>query len=586
MGPPMAYDGSSLLYPIAYFSMEIGLEPVFPTYAGGLGVLAGDTLRAAADSGVPMLGITLLYRKGYFRQHLDSAGNQSESEAIWEPEKHLEPVPVRVEVMLEGRPVKIGVWKYLLRGISGHEVPVYFLDADLQENTPSDRRLTDCLYGPEDPYRFSQEAILGLGGVEVLKALGLERIQAFHMNEGHSALLILALAEGKVWEGGAQDFGEAERERVRDMCIFTTHTPVPEGHDRFPMDLVRRILGEDRASFLLRMGCCSGEVLNMTHLALHFSRYINGVALQHGETSRSLFPNYPIDSVTNGVHAVTWTAPPFQRLYDRHIPAWRTDNLYLRYAIKIPLEQIIRTHREAKESLLAEVQRRTGIRLDPEVLTLCFARRATAYKRIDLLFSDLERLKRLSREIGPLQMVCAGKAHPKDTGGKEAIRRIWDAAAALKGRIPVVYLEEYDISWAKLLCSGADLWLNTPQKPQEASGTSGMKAALNGVPSFSVLDGWWVEGHVEDVTGWSIGDGRGPDVSPHQEVASLYGKLERVILPLFYGKPDRYAEIMRSCIALNGSFFNAQRMLAQYIRNAYTVSQFCPLHPGQMKLEA
>jgi starch phosphorylase len=295
-------------------------------------------------------------------------------------------------------------------------------------------------------------------------------------------------------------------------------------------------------------------------MALVFSHYINGVSQRHHEISHSMFPYYPINSITNGVHAVTWTAPAFQDLYDRHTPEWR---------ISIPVDEIQQAHAEAKRELLAEVKRRTGLRLDPAVMTLGFARRAAAYKRPDLLFSDLDRLKRIAQQAGPLQVIYGGKSHPRDESGKAIIRHIFEAAAALGDTVPLVYLEEYDMALGKYLCAGVDLWLNSPQKPHEASGTSGMKAALNGVPSLSVLDGWWIEGHVEGVTGWSIGDDWEPESNPSKEIASLYDKLEYVILPMFYGRPTAFAEVMQSVIALNASFFNAQRMLLQYVENAY-----------------
>ncbi|MCS7271559.1 MAG: alpha-glucan family phosphorylase, partial [Gemmataceae bacterium] len=362
------------------------------------------------------------------------------------------------------------------------------------------------------------------------------------------------------------------------------HTPVPAGHDQFDAALVRRVLGEPAASLLLHLDGQPDNTLNMTGLALSFSRYINGVALRHGEVSRDMFPGYPINSITNGVHATTWTSEPFQALYDRHFPEWRRDNAYLRYAINLPLTEILNAHAASKRLLLQEVERRTGRRLDPHVFTLGFARRATAYKRADLLFSDLDRLRRIARTLGPLQVLYAGKAHPKDEGGKAIIRKIFAAAQTLQPDIPVLYLEDHDMTLARLLCSGSDLWLNTPLKPQEASGTSGMKAALNGVPSLSVLDGWWVEGCIEGVTGWAIGeDGQRPS-DPAREAASLYDKLEYVILPLFYKRPLAYAEVRRAAIALNGSYYNAQRMMMQYLKNAYAScgaisNVICPVVP-------
>ena len=554
---------------IAYFSMEVGLDPAMPTYSGGLGILAGDTLRAAADLGIPMVGVTLLHRKGYFRQHLDSRGNQSESPWDWDPEDFLEALQPRVSVTIEGRTVKVRAWLYTVIGVFGHKVPLYFLDTDLAENTDQDRRLTDHLYGGDQRYRLCQEVVLGMGGVAMLRALGYRNVRAYHMNEGHSALLALLLLEQETKANHPYSVTQEDVDAVRHQCVFTTHTPVPAGHDQFPMDMVRQALGEERASLLGSAGCCVDGTLNMTYLALFFSRYVNGVSHRHEEISQNMFPNYPINSVTNGVHVLTWTSLPFQRLYDRHIEEWRHDNLYLRYATSIPLEEIIEAHAEAKRELVSEVRRRTGVSLDSEAMTIGFARRATAYKRADLLFSDPARLRTIVRKVGPIQIIYGGKAHPRDDGGKATIQRIFGIIADLKDAIPVVYLEEYDMALAKYICAGVDLWLNTPQKPQEASGTSGMKAALNGVPSLSVLDGWWIEGHVEGVTGWSVGDSWQSESNPSGEIASLYEKLESVILPLFYRKPHEYAQVMRSAIALNGSFFNAQRMVSQYMQNAY-----------------
>lgn len=549
--------------------MEVGLDPGMPTYSGGLGILAGDTLRAAADLAIPMVGITLLHRKGYFRQHLDERGNQSESPCDWYPEELMEPLRPHISLSIEGREVKVRAWRYVVHGVSGHDVPVYFLDTALPENSPWDQTLTDHLYGGDERYRLCQEAVLGLGGIAMLRALGYKKVSAYHMNEGHSALLTLALLEERADGTGLGTIDETEMDAVRHSCVFTTHTPVPAGHDQFSMDLARRVLGEERATFLAASQCCLIDTLNMTYLALFFSRYVNGVSYRHEEISQTMFPDYPINSITNGVHGLTWTAPPLRRLYDRRIPEWRHDNLYLRYALCIPLEEIIDAHAETKRQLLAEVERRVGMRLDPDTMTLGFARRATAYKRADLLFSDLKRLKAITRKVGPLQVIYGGKAHPRDESGKALICRIFEAASALKESVKVVYLEEYDMALAKTLCAGVDLWLNTPQKPQEASGTSGMKAALNGVPSLSVLDGWWIEGHREGVTGWSIGESWEDERNPSAETASIYDKLESVILPMFYKKPRMYAEVRRSAIALNGSFFNAQRMMFQYLKNAY-----------------
>lgn len=554
---------------IAYFSMEIGIDPALPTYAGGLGVLAGDTLSTAADLELPMMGVSLLYHKGYFRQHLDAAGHQTESPYSWDPERQLELLEPKVSITLEGREVRIQAWRYLVIGITRKEVPVYFLDTVVEGNDPRDQELTASLYLGDDKMRLCQEAVLGLGGLKMLRALGHSDVKIFHMNEGHSALLTLGFLEELTGARGLSAANAADWEVVRRHCVFTTHTPVPAGHDQFSGDMVTNVLGEDRAKALEATGACPGRQLNMTSLALNFSRYVNGVAMRHMDISQDMFPNYPIESITNGVNALKWVSPSFESLYARYIPNWRYDNFYLRHAIRIPLQEIREAHQEAKQDLFSEVRKRTGVSLNPEVFTLGFARRATAYKRPTLLFSDLNRLKKIAQESGPIQILYGGKAHPSDDPGKKLIQEVFAADKSLGQAVPVVYLEEYDMVLGKLMTSGVDVWLNTPQKPQEASGTSGMKAALNGVPSFSILDGWWIEGHLEGVTGWAIGNHwENPD-HHEEEINSLYEKLEKEILPIYYKRPEHFDWIRQMTIAHNGSFFNAQRMMFQYLKHAY-----------------
>jgi glycogen phosphorylase len=559
---------------IAYFSMEIALEPDIPTYSGGLGILAGDTLRSAADLGTPVVAVTLAYRKGYFRQILDPAGNQFEQPQDWEPQNQLTAVGPRVNVEIEGRSVVVRAWKYTITGITGETVPVYLLDTDLPENGEYDRTLTDSLYGGDQRYRLAQEIVLGLGGFQLVQKLHSGQIETYHMNEGHSALLSLGLLERRLEQSFAGRLKQLDIDGVRNMCIFTTHTPVPAGHDQFPRSLVSQVLGREQLGLLDEAEAWERDALNMTYLALRFSGYVNGVAMRHGEVSRGMFPEYAkeISAITNGVHAITWTSPAFSELFDAYIPGWRTDNNYLRYAISIPLPAVREAHAETKTELFAEIARAFGVQLDPKILTIGFARRASTYKRADLLFQDPERLRRIAREIGPIQLVYGGKAHPHDEGGKNLIRRVVGGAGSLSDVIRTVYVENYDMRWGRLITSGVDLWLNNPMRPQEASGTSGMKAALNGVPSFSVVDGWWAEGHIEGVTGWSIGN---DELAEDQviELGNLYDKLEREIVPMFYGRPNRYTEIMRFSIALNGSFFNTQRMVLQYIANAYKMNR-------------
>lgn len=555
---------------IAYLSMEIAFESTIPTYSGGLGVLAGDILRSAADLEVPMVGVTLLHRQGYFRQQLAADGTQTESAEQWSPEDRLERLETTVTIEIEGRKVRVRPWRFMVTGIEDYQVPVLLLDTALESNSEFDRSLTDRLYGGDAYYRLCQEAVLGLGGVAVLRALGYDRNLVYHMNEGHSALLTLALLEEALDEQNSAEIDDEIIEAVRRHCVFTTHTPVAAGHDQFPVDLVGQVLGPQRTSLLRDCRCLLDSRLNMTYLALRLSRYVNGVSMRHGEVSLDMFPGYPIHAITNGVHAVTWTSSAFSELFDRVIPGWRHDNRYLRYAIQIPLEDIQAAHQRAKRALLDEVERRTGIRLAEDVIVLGFARRATPYKRADLLLTDVERLNAIAERVGPLQVLYAGKAHPQDEPGKDVIRHIHEAARGFNERVRLVYLENYDLELAKYLCSGVDLWLNTPRRPQEASGTSGMKAACNGVPSFSVLDGWWVEGHVEGVTGWSLLDQPELPADESLEVDGMYDKLEKLILPLYYSLPRAWAKVMRSAIALNASFFNTQRVVSQYVRNAYS----------------
>ena len=555
---------------IAYFSMEIALDESMPTYGGGLGILAGDMLRSAADLELPIVAVTLAHRNGYFRQRLDAQGNQTEEWDPWAPEVLLQPVPKTFTVLIEERKVQVRAWRYNVHGLSGFIVPAYLLDTDLPDNTEYDRTLTNTLYGGDQRYRLCQEVLLGMGGVELLRVVGLKNLNSYHMNEGHAAFLTLALLEETLKQRKYTVPVEADVEVVRRKCVFTTHTPVEAGHDRFSWDLVRQVLGEKQTELLQQSGFASANVLNMTDLAIHFSRYVNGVAMRHGAVSQHMFPHFPIHAITNGVHAATWASEPFQELFDREIPEWRRDNAYMRYAVGIPLERIRKAHCQAKSALFKEVRKRTGEVFDENVLTIGFARRAATYKRADLLFKDIDRLKEIAASAGPIQILYAGKAHPHDGGGKALIQRVIQAAAGLKDFIKIVYIENYNMGLAKFITSGVDLWLNTPQRPQEASGTSGMKAALNGIPSLSVLDGWWVEGCVEGVTGWAIGyDTTINGDESAAESASLYDKLEHNIIPMFYRAPEAYAEIMRSCISLNASFFNTHRMLSQYKANAY-----------------
>ena len=592
----MATPVNSVKRLIAYFSMEIALENAMPSYSGGLGVLAGDTIRAAADLRLPMVAVSLLYRKGFFTQRLSEDGSQTEEPVEWRAEDFLTEEPARASVPLEDRRVELRCWRYAVKGVRGFEVPVYFLDAELPSNAEADRALTGTLYGGDSYYRLRQEVLLGIGGVRMLRAMGYDDLTRYHMNEGHAALLTLELLGDEAQKAGSSSIRGEDIQKVRNKCVFTTHTPVPAGHDRFPMEFVTRVF-PGRTDFLdlkdtlaadlmkralqveqnfpgLQEAARQGASLNMTQLALGLSTYVNGVAKQHGETSRQMFPGADIEASTNGVHAGTWTSLPFQQLFDRYIPSWREDNYSLRSALGLPAEEVWAAHLIAKHDLLETVRQKTGLKFDPEVFTIGFARRATGYKRADLILSDLDRLRQIAKNAGQFQIIYAGKAHPNDGGGKDIIRRIFHAKKALRKTVPVVFLDDYNLDLGGRITSGVDLWLNTPQFPLEASGTSGMKAALNGVPSLSILDGWWVEGHIEGVTGWCIGESRrttagNTPADNTAEAESLYSKLESVILPMYYNDRTKFLEVMQHAIAINGSFFNTQRMVQQYITDAY-----------------
>ncbi len=549
---------------VAYFSMEIALSKQLPTYSGGLGMLAGDTLRSAADTGAPMVAVSLAHRRGYFEQHLDTKGQQSETDVIWHPEDTLPQAAATVNITLQGRNLAIRAWRFDVVGVTGHILPVFLLDTDVEGNDWWDRTLTDHLYGGDTYYRLCQEAVLGLGGIHLLHALGC-RPEVCHMNEGHAALLTIGLLEDHLAGIPLRDATEGDAAYVREHCIFTTHTPVPAGHDQFGMDQMYRILGHERASCIERFGCLHNGLMNMTYLALRFSRYVNGVAMQHGKVSQGMFPEYKVHSITNGVHAATWVSPAFQQLLDKEISSWRHDNQFLRNVYGIEPHVIEETHKQGQQRLFATVKERTGVELNPDVLTLGFARRAATYKRANLLFRDPDRLHAIAERIGGLQILFAGKAHPADNAGKALIREVYETASRLNNsKLRILYLENYDWDLGEQLTGGVDVWLNTPRRPYEASGTSGMKAAMNGVPSLSILDGWWIEGCAENVTGWAVEDFDDEAL----EAENLYDKLEKRVAPLFADR-DAWARIRQHCIAMNGTFFNTHRMLGQYVSNAY-----------------
>ena len=556
---------------IAYFSMEIGLRAEIPTYSGGLGVLAGDTIKSAADLKIPLVAVTLIYRKGYFRQQFSPSGWQQESDVSWEPERHMELLPQKAMVTIEQRDVKIQAWLYRVKSPTGGEVPVLFLDSDIPGNDDRDRTLTDHLYGGDAEMRLKQEIILGIGGARILRTLNFS-IMKYHMNEGHASLLTAELLKsGRVaLDDDEDELNNLAVSQVMEQCVFTTHTPVPAGHDRFPYDLVKRIMPPEIPLKMLTHFSGENE-LNMTVLAMKLSRYINGVAKRHGEVSQDMFPGFQIHAITNGIHPFTWCSPFYVSLFNKYLPGWANEPELLVRVDNISDNKIWDAHCGAKALFFHYVKEKTGVTLDPDLLTIGFARRAATYKRGDLIFSNLERLLEIGE--GKLQFVFGGKAHPRDNEGKTVIQRIIQQVEKMRGRITLVYLENYNMDVASQFIPGVDLWLNNPMRPLEASGTSGMKAALNGVPNFSVLDGWWIEGHIEGITGWSIGpqpEGNGDeDNHADQDLEDMYRKLENVIIPLYYNDRDGWIRVMKNCIGKNAYYFNTHVMMRRYVTEAY-----------------
>ena len=544
---------------IAYFSMEIGLTNEIPTYAGGLGTLAGDAIRSAADLKLPLVAVTLISKRNYFRQKLDANGRQTEQSNEWLPDKLMVQLSNEVFVKIQGRDVKVKAWLYKYKSVTGGVVPVLFLDTDVEGNDSEDREITFYLYGGNEKYRLKQEVILGMGGVRMLDALGF-KVRKYHMNEGHSSLLALELLRKN----------DLVVDKVRELCVFTTHTPVEAGHDKFSYDLVAEVLDGSDLDALKQYG--GADRLNMTLFALNLSDYVNGVAKRHQQVSSQMFAGYEIHSVTNGVHSFTWTGESFRKIFDQYLPGWAIEPELLAKVDLIPDCEIWQAHLEQKRALLDFANKATSSTLSDDVFTLGFARRVTEYKRTTLLFSNLDRLRTISRK-GKFQAIFAGKAHPRDEGGKRLIEQIFGYAKQLKNDVEIVYLENYDMNIASKMVAGVDVWLNTPLRPMEASGTSGMKAAHNGVLNFSVLDGWWIEGWIENLTGWAIG----PHSIEHindapfsfKETEDLYNKLEYVLIPTFYDRHDEWIKLMKNSIGKIAYYFNSHRMMRRYVTEAY-----------------
>lgn len=556
---------------VAYISMEIALDSNIPTYSGGLGVLSGDTVRSAADLEIPMVGLCLCYSSGYFYQLFNEQGEQKEKEIQWSFFYEFDKVEKPIKIKIEDKEVLVSAWLYNVVGQSGHILPIYLLTTDVEENEDWMKKMTGSLYDSTSRWnRIVQEMILGIGGLKLLESLGYTNIKTYHINEGHGAFATLELYD---------QFG-GDIEKVRESVVFTTHTPVPAGHDRFSNETVKKVFMDRFPPEIRKLADDKGE-LNMTHLAMNMSRYRNGVARKHGEISQQMFPNFEIDHITNGVHLPFWVSKPMKVIYDRMWPNWKANPAVFQNAIEIDDLDLFDAHIENKWSLINYQKAHSWNLLDEELLTIGFARRFATYKRAILIFHDIDRLGRICKD--KVQFIFAGKAHPKDGGGKNYIKKIFQAGEYLieKYGVKVVLMENYGMDLAHLLVSGVDLWLNTPERYREASGTSGMKAILNGVPNFSVQDGWWLEGYKKNpLSGWVIGpddsDPNAPGVSNDGDIDSnaLYETLENEIIPTYINQAE-WIFRQKNAISL-AAYFNTHRMVEEYAKKAYLLKRQKP----------
>ena len=538
---------------VGYFTAEIGLWSELHTYSGGLGVLAGDHVKSAADAGIPLVGVTLLYHQGYARQHIDQKGVQTETFPEFDPTDYLSKTDIQIELQLDEKSLLAYVWKADIEGQSGHHVPVYFLDTRHPKNSPEHQALSSRLYGGDDGVRIRQEYVLGVGGVQLFDHLD-EQLSGLHLNEGHCTFAMLELIN-RGWS----------REELAQRSLFTTHTPVPAGHDRFDWELVDEVIGDllpkDAVELVRNAGDSEkGARCSMSHLAVALSTSVNAVSKLNAGVAMTMFDEQIIQPITNGVHHITWTSSEMALLFDNHLNGWRTDPSSIAHATNISTEELLQARSNARSEFRDFVRLKTGITLSSDRLTIGFARRFATYKRANLVFKDLERLRNIG--AGKVQFVFSGKAHPRDFGGKQLIQDIYDSAEHIAEDIPVVFIENYDMETGGMMTSGVDIWLNNPIRPMEASGTSGMKAAMNGVPNCSILDGWWPEACIHGVNGWAIGNGE-DDRNDERDATNIYDVLEHEVLPLWERKDDAWAEMMKQSIAASAGF-TGHRMIKDY----------------------
>jgi starch phosphorylase len=542
-------------YPsIAYICLEFGLEDTIKTYAGGLGILAGDTIKTAADLHLPFIGISLLYKNGYFKQSVDEQGNQSAENDVWDWSKILHKEIDSLKIVIGQQILYVHVWSYQIKGQQG-SVPLYFIDTDHPDNPEEFRKVSDRLYAPDHHIRLLQQLVIGYGAIQVYERLTKTLPEIIHINESHAAYSIVYLLK------------KLNEEDVKNRFVFTTHTPVTAGHSKHNVEELTGLLGTDLT--YIDTTLTKDGVLNLSELAIFYSKYTNAVSYMHREVTKHMFPESHVEAITNGVHPQTWVSHAMQKVFDQHIPEWRIDTDHLRKSLIIPDEEIDKAHKISKNELCYYIDTYRHKKLDPTIFTIGFARRFAEYKRNDLIFTDYNRLNEIGKKYGSLQLVFSGKAHPNDTKGQEYIRNIVNIAHEKFDYLNVVYIPNYGIEISKLLVSGVDLWLNNPVVPMEASGTSGMKASMNGIPNLSTIDGWWKEGSFEGLTGWNIGGScEGEDCSK-EEIEQMYDKLENHILPIYYEDKQHWINIQKHCIAMNGSYFHTKRMMEEYLLKGY-----------------
>ncbi len=539
---------------VGYFTAEIGLWSDLKTYSGGLGVLAGDHVKSAADAGIPLVGVTLLYREGYGTQHLDKLGNQTETFPTLEPSQHMTKTDIEFSLDLDNTQIKISVWKVEIEGILGHNVPVYFLDTFNEDNTPEHRSLSGRLYGGDDNTRIRQEYILGVGGVRLFDFLD-QDLSGIHLNEGHCTFALLELLE-KGWS----------RQYLREHTLFTTHTPVPAGHDRFEWSLVEHVMGDKLPQDAVELVKIAGDSENgnrcsMSHLAVGLCTSVNAVSKLNAEVASTMFANRVITPITNGVHHITWTSDSMANLFDKFLPGWKENPKILQNTENLPNHELVESREQARQIHRNRVKTDTGVELFKDRLTIGFARRFATYKRANLIFHDLDRLKKIGAK--KIQFVFSGKAHPRDNGGKDLIRSIFKSASDIESEIPVAFLEDYDMQIGLDMTSGVDIWLNNPIRPMEASGTSGMKAAMNGVPNCSILDGWWPEACIHSENGWAIGEAE-DDRNDARDANNVYNVIENEVLPVWESGFDNWANLMKNSISASSNF-TGKRMIEDYL---------------------